>query len=51
MIAVEIKFNYNNDLSAIGNKNFALYKTFKTDFLTQWSVTVNYDPYLSLNDK
>ena len=28
------KFNYNNDLPAIGNKNYALQKPFETDFLT-----------------
>ena len=26
--------NYNNDLFAIGNKNYALQKPFETDFLT-----------------
>ena len=26
--------NYNNDLPAIGNKNYALQKPFETDFLT-----------------
>ena len=26
--------NYNNDLSAIGNKNYAIQKPFETDFLT-----------------
>ena len=31
MIAMEM--NYNNDLSAIGNKNYALQKPFETDFL------------------
>ena len=31
MIAMEI--NYNNDLSAIGNKNYALQKPFETDFV------------------
>ena len=28
------QFNYNNDLPAIGNKNYALQKPFETDFLT-----------------
>ena len=28
------QLNYNNDLPAIGNKNYALQKTFETDFLT-----------------
>ena len=28
------QLNYNNDLPAIGNKNYALQKPFKTDFLT-----------------
>ena len=28
------QFNYNNNLSAIGNKNYALQKPFETDFLT-----------------
>ena len=28
------QLNYNNDLSAIGNKNYALQKPFETDFLT-----------------
>ena len=28
------RLNYNNDLPAIGNKNYALQKPFKTDFLT-----------------
>ena len=29
------QFKYNNDLSTIGNKNYALQKPFETDFLTQ----------------
>ena len=28
------QFNYNNDLPAIGNKNYALQKPFETDFST-----------------
>ena len=28
------QFNYNNDLPAIGNKNYALQKPFEIDFLT-----------------
>ena len=28
------KLNYNNDLPAIGNKNYALQKPFETDLLT-----------------
>ena len=28
------QLNYNNDLPVIGNKNYALQKPFKTDFLT-----------------
>ena len=28
------QLNYNNDLPAIGNKNYALQKPFETDFLT-----------------
>ena len=28
------QLNYNNDLPAIGNKNYALQKLFETDFLT-----------------
>ena len=32
MIAMDI--NYNNDLSIISNKNYALQKPFETDFLT-----------------
>ena len=28
------QLNYNNDLTAIGNKNYALQKPFETDFLT-----------------
>ena len=28
------KLNYNNDLSAMGNKDYALQKPFETDFLT-----------------
>ena len=28
------QINYNNDLPAIGNKNYALQKPLKTDFLT-----------------
>ena len=28
------QLNYNTDLPAIGNKNYALQKPFKTDFLT-----------------
>ena len=28
------QFNYNNDLPAIGNKNYVLQKPFETDFLT-----------------
>ena len=28
------QLNYNNDLSAIGNQNYALQKPFETDFLT-----------------
>ena len=28
------QLNYNNDLPAIGNKNYALQKTFETDVLT-----------------
>ena len=28
------QLNYNNDLSAIKNKNYALQKLFKIDFLT-----------------
>ena len=28
------QLNYDNDLSAIGNKNYALQKPFETDFLT-----------------
>ena len=28
------QLNYNNDFSAIGNKNYALQKIFETDFLT-----------------
>ena len=28
------QLNYSNDLPAIGNKNYALQKSFKTDFLT-----------------
>ena len=28
------QLNYNSDLPAIGNKNYALQKTFETDFLT-----------------
>ena len=27
------QLNYNNDLSAIGNKNYAIQKPFETDFL------------------
>ena len=30
----ENPLNYNNDLPAIGNKNYALQKSFETDFLT-----------------
>ena len=30
----ENQLNYNNDLHAIGNKNYALQKPFETDFLT-----------------
>ena len=30
----ENQLNYNNDLSAMGNKNYALQKPFETDFLT-----------------
>ena len=30
----ENQLNYNNDLPAIGNKNYALKKPFVTDFLT-----------------
>ena len=30
----ENQLNYNNDLSAIRNKNYALQKLFETDFLT-----------------
>ena len=29
------QFNYNNKLPAIGNKNYALQKPLKPDFLTQ----------------
>ena len=28
------QLNYNNELSAIGNKNYPLQKPFETDFLT-----------------
>ena len=28
------ELNYNNDLPAIGNKNYALQESFETDFLT-----------------
>ena len=28
------QLNYNNDLTAIGNKNYALQKSFETDFFT-----------------
>ena len=28
------QLNFNNDLPAIGNKNYALQKSFETDFLT-----------------
>ena len=28
------QLNYNNDLSAIGNKNYTLQKPFEADFLT-----------------
>ena len=28
------QLNYNNDLPATGNKNYALQKSFETDFLT-----------------
>ena len=28
------QLNYNNDLTVIGNKNYALQKPFETDFLT-----------------
>ena len=28
------QLNYNNDLTAIGNKNYTLHKPFDTDFLT-----------------
>ena len=28
------ELNYNNDLSAVGNKDYALQKPFETDFLT-----------------
>ena len=28
------QLNYNNDLPAIGNKNYALQKPFETDYLT-----------------
>ena len=41
------QFHYNNDLPAIGNKNYALQKPFKTDFLTQEAATRNCDRYLS----
>ena len=34
MIAMEINWNNNNDLPVMGNKNYALQKLFKTDFLT-----------------
>ena len=34
MIAMEINLTINNDLPAIGNKNYALQKPFETDFLT-----------------
>ena len=30
----ENQLNYNNDLPAIGNKNYGLQKPFETDFLT-----------------
>ena len=33
------KLDYNNDLPAIGNKNYALQKSFETDFLTLISNT------------
>ena len=31
----ENQLNYNNDLPAVGNKNYALQKPFETDFLTR----------------
>ena len=36
------QLNYNNDLRAIGSKNYALQKPFETDFL-QYSSTQNSD--------
>ena len=29
------QLNYDNDLPAMGNKNYALQKSFETDFLTE----------------
>ena len=31
---IQYSLNYNNDLTEIGNKNYALQKLFETDFLT-----------------
>ena len=39
------RLNYNNDLPAIGNKNYALQKPFVTDFLT--TATQNSDRHSS----
>ena len=41
------QFNYDNDLTTIGNKNYALQKPFKTYFLSQLSATRNCNCYLS----
>ena len=40
------QFHYNNDLPAIGNKNYALQKPFETDFLTA-SASQNFDRHSS----
>ena len=41
------QLHYNNDLPVIGNKNYALQKLFKINFLTLLSETRNCDRYLS----
>ena len=46
MIAMEINSNYNNDLTAIGNKNYALQKAFETDFLTATQISDRHSSFV-----